>query len=71
VDQRPTAPHTEPFKTADIIQFLDAPIKKRRGAARLKRRPQTAPAVIEGWLLLMNLLAFILMSEMVRYILTK
>ena len=69
--QRSTAAQIEHPKTHEGIDFDDGPIVKNLGVLRLKRRHQIAPAVIQGWLLLLNLLVFILMSEIVRYIFTK
>ena len=70
-----TATHTEDYITYEGIDINDGHIVKNSGVARLKRRQRTAPAVIQRWLLLLNLLVlvlmsqilFILMSEIARY----
>jgi uncharacterized membrane protein YvbJ len=69
--QRSTATQIEPHQTHEGIDFDDGHIEKNLGLLRLKRRPQIAPSVIQVWLLLLNLLVFILMSEIVRYIFAK
>ena len=66
--QRSTATHTEHHETPEGIDFSDGHIVKKSRAARLKIRHQTGPLVILGWLLLLNLVVFILMSEIARYI---
>jgi|GEM_PF-5208165 hypothetical protein len=69
--QRSTATQIEPHKTHEGIDFDDVHLVKNAGVLRLKRRHQIAPSVIQGWLLLLNFLVFILMSEIVRYIFAK
>jgi len=63
-----TATHTEGYKIPESIEFYDVQIIKKSGVASLKRRHWTAPSVIEGFLLLLNLLVLFLMFEIVRYI---
>jgi hypothetical protein len=67
--QRSTATHIEPHKIREGIDFHEGDIVKKSRVASLKRRHQTAPSVIEGWLLSLNLLVIILMFEIARYIL--
>jgi hypothetical protein len=69
--QRLTATHIEHHQTHEGIDFDDGHRVKNSRVARLKRRNQTEPAVIEGWLLLLNLLVLILMFEIVRYIVIR
>jgi uncharacterized membrane protein YvbJ len=69
--QRSTAMYTERHKTPEGIDFYDGHILKKSRVARLKRRYQTEPSVIVGWLLLLNLLVFTLMSEIARYIVSR
>lgn len=67
--------HTEDYKIHEGIDLDNGHMVKNSGFGRLKRRQQTAPAVIQRWLLLLNLLVlvlmsqilFILMSEIARY----
>ena len=63
-----TATHTEHYGTPEGIDFNDGHIVKKSGVARLTRRHQTAPSVIIGWLLLLNLLGFALISEILKYV---
>jgi hypothetical protein len=66
-----TGTQIEHHKTQEVIDFDDAHVVKNTGALRLRRRHQIAPSVIQAWLLLLNLLAFVLMSEIVKYIFIK
>jgi hypothetical protein len=66
-----TATHLEPQKTHEGIDFYDGHTVKNSKVASLKRRHQTGLSVIRGWLLLLNLLVFILMSEIARYIVSR
>jgi hypothetical protein len=68
--QRSTTTHTEHHKTREGIDFHEGHIVKKSRVASLKRRHQTEPSVIEGWLLVLNLLVFILMYEIARYIIS-
>ena len=54
--------------TPEGIDFHDVAIVKKSRAYTLKRKPQMAPSMIGGLVLLLNLIAFILMLEIVRYI---
>jgi hypothetical protein len=65
---RSTTTHTEPHITWERSDFFDDPIVKNSIVARTPRRHQTRLSVMNIWLLLLNLLVIILMSEMVRYI---
>jgi hypothetical protein len=66
------ATEIELHKTQDGLDFHEDHLAKKPVVVYSpKRRPQTRPAVIEGWLLLLNLLGFILMFEIVRYIVTR
>jgi uncharacterized membrane protein YvbJ len=69
--QRSTATHTEYYKTPEGIDFYDRHRVKKSRVYSLKRRHQTVPSVMAGWLLLLNLLAFVLMSEIARYIVNR
>src|SRR5688500_15739780 len=66
-----TATHTEHHKTHESIDLYDGHIVKNSSVAKLKGRQQTVPAVIQRWLLLLNLVVFILMFEIVRYIFSR
>jgi hypothetical protein len=66
--QRPTATLIEDLTTPEGIGFHDLAILNKSRVYTLKRKPQMAPSVVGGLILLMNLLAFILMFEIVRYI---
>lgn len=50
------------------IDLHDGHIVKKSRFANLKIRRQGGPSGIEGWLLILNLLVFILMLEIARYI---
>jgi hypothetical protein len=63
-----TAAYTEPAKTSEGIDFDAIQIVKNSRVAWLQPRQQTAPAVFARRLLLLNLLAFLLIIEIVRYI---
>jgi len=69
--QRSTATHTEHHETYESIDLYDGHIVKNSRVASLKGRQQTVPAVIQRWLLLLNLAVFILMFEIVRYIVSR
>jgi hypothetical protein len=66
--QRSTAMPIQHLQIGEGIAFLDGPIAKPSAAAGLKRKTRADPAVTERWLLVLNLLALILMLEIVRYI---
>ena len=66
-----TAMHVEHHKTHEGIDLDDGHIVKDSRVASLKPRQRTGPTVIERWLVLLNLLVFILMSEIVRYIVNR
>jgi hypothetical protein len=66
-----TATHTEHQKTHESIDLYDGHIVKNSRLASLKRGQQVAPAVIGRWLLLLNLLVFILMFEIARNIVSR
>jgi uncharacterized membrane protein YvbJ len=68
--RRSAAAQTEHPKLHEGIDFHDSPIAKKSRVYGLKRRPQTAPSVIGGWVLILNMLAFFLMSEIV-YLVTR
>ena len=59
---------TKYHKTREGIEFYERHIVKKSRVASLQRRHLTAPSVKEGWLLLLNLLVFIVLFEIVRYI---
>ena len=63
-------PYTEPAKTPtpEGINFDDIQIVKNSRVAWLQPRQKTAPAVFAWRLLLLNLLAFLLIIEIARYI---
>lgn len=65
------AAHPEHPETPEDIDSDDRPIAKRPLVYSLKRRHQTRPAVTQGWLLLTNSLFFILMFEIVRYMVSR
>ena len=69
--QRSIASQIEDRQTQERIEFDDDHIVKNLGILRLKRRHEIPPSILQGWLLILNLLVFILMSEIVRYIFTK
>jgi hypothetical protein len=58
-------------KTPEGIDFYDRDRLAQPRFPRLKRRHAAEPSLIMGWLLLLNLLAFFLMSEMAKYIFIK
>ena len=60
--------YTEPAKTPEGIDFDALQIVKNSRVAWLQPRQQTAPAVFARRLLLLNLLAFLLIIEIARYI---
>ena len=62
------ATYTEPAKTPQGINFDDVQIVKNSRVAWLQPRQKTAPAVFAWRLLLLNLLAFLLIIEIARYI---
>jgi hypothetical protein len=66
-----TAIHIEDYKTDEGIDFHDGHIVKNSSVARQKGRQQTAPVGIGGWILVLNLLVFILISEIARYIISR
>ena len=66
--QRPTAMLMEDLTTPEGIELHDVAVVNKSRGYTLKRRPQMAPSVIGGLILLLNLLAFILVFEIVRYI---
>jgi hypothetical protein len=68
---RSRATQTEHQETPEGIDFHDVAIIKKSRVYTLKRRDQTAPSVIGGWVLLVNLIAFILIAEIVSYIVPK
>ena len=63
--------HTEHHQIPEAIDFFDVQIVKKSGVARLKRRREPVPSVVVGWLLLLNFLVFILMSEIARSIVIR
>ena len=63
--QLSTATPIEHHKADEGIDFYDGHIVRNSGVARPKRRHRTKPAVIEAWLLLLNLLVFILMAYII------
>jgi hypothetical protein len=63
--------HIEHPKTHEGIDFYAVPKVINSGALRIKRRRQVQPSVIQAWVLLWNLLAFLLMTEITRYIVAK
>jgi hypothetical protein len=69
--QLTTTAHTEHPETPETIHSDDHTIAKKPAVYGLKRRHQTRPAVTEGWLLLTNSLVFILMFEIVRYMVSR
>ena len=69
--QRSIATQIEQPQTHESIEFDEGHIVKNLGALRLRRKHQIPPSILQGWLLILNLLVFILMSEIVRYIFTK
>jgi len=66
--QRSIATPTEHYATPEGIDFYDGHIVEKSGVARLRRTHETAPSVNIGWILLLNLLAFALISEILKYI---
>ena len=66
--QRSIATYTEHYATPEGIDFYDGHIVEKSGVARLRRTHETAPSVNIGWVLLLNLLAFALISEILKYI---
>jgi hypothetical protein len=64
------AMHTEDHTTREGIGFYVGNVVNKSSVARIKRRHQTGPSVIGGWLLLLNLLVIFLMFE-IAYIVTK
>jgi hypothetical protein len=72
VVQRLIAMPTEHDETPEAIAFSDGYLVEQPRAARLMvGRHQTAPGVIQGRLLVLNLLVLIFMFEMVRHIITR
>ena len=69
--QLATAAHTEHHETREDIDSAAPHIAKKTVVYNLKRRHQTRPAVTEGWLLFTNSLVFILMFEIVRYMVSR
>ena len=69
--QLSTAAHTGHPETLKDITFADHPIAKKAMVYSLKRRHHPRPSVTQGWLLLMNSLIFILMFEIVRYMVSR
>jgi hypothetical protein len=69
--QRSIVTQIEHHKTHEGIDFGDGPMVKNSGVLRFKGRHQIPPSVIQVWLVLLNLLVFILMSEIVRSIFAK
>ena len=61
-----TATHIELHETREDMDFHNGQMVKKPIAYSLKRRHQTRPAVIEGWILFLNVLVFILMFEIAR-----
>jgi hypothetical protein len=59
------ATHTEHHITPEGIDFHDGHLVKKSRPATLRIRRPTEPSVIGGWLLLLNLLVFTLMSYIV------
>lgn len=66
-----TAMYTEHHKTREGIDFYDHHRIKKSRVYTLKRRHQTAPSVIQGRLLLVNLLVLVLMSQIAIYIVNR
>jgi hypothetical protein len=66
-----TAPPTDYHKTREGIEFYDRHRIKKSRAASLNRWHLTGRSVIVGWLMLLNLLVFILMSEILTGILIR
>jgi len=66
--QQPMARPTAHYITPEGIDFYDAHRVKKWRYGEAKRRRQMEPSVILGWLLLLNLLVLIVMSEIARYI---
>jgi hypothetical protein len=64
------AMHTEHHTTREGIGFYVGNVVNKSSVARIRRRHQTGPSVIGGWLLLLNLLVIFLMFE-IAYIVTK
>jgi|SRR5215217_4089260 len=63
--QRSTTMHTKPYETPEGIAFYDAHRVEKSSVLRLKRSHQTEPSVIVGWIMLLNLVVFVLMSQIV------
>src|SRR5688572_30964118 len=59
---RATHIEIEHHKTHETIDFYNGHIVKNSRVAGPKRTQQTSPAVLERWLLLLNMLVLILMS---------
>ena len=60
--------YTEPAKTPEGIDFDAVQIVKNSRVAWLQPRQKIAPAIFARRLLLLNLLAFLLIIEIARYI---
>jgi hypothetical protein len=56
------AMQTGHHETGAGIEFCDGPMEENSRVARLKRRHPTAPSVIGGRILLLNLLVLVLLS---------
>ena len=71
VRQWSTAMHTEHHETREGIDFHVGHIANKSRVYTLKRRHQAEPSVTMGWLLLLNLLVFVLMAEIVSSIVVR
>ena len=67
--RRPKPAYTQLHNTVEGIDFIADDMVKKSMTANLMQERRTAPFVIEGWLLLLNLLVLIAAFEIVRYIL--
>jgi hypothetical protein len=68
VVQRSTVTVAEHHQIPEGIGFQDLDLVKKSNIAILERGHQTAPSGIAPWVVLLNVLVFILLAEIARYI---
>lgn len=66
--QSPLAIQVDPYQLPEGVEFYDRHKIRKPSVVWPTRKPQAQPSIITGWLLLLNLLALILVTQIAMYI---